>query len=105
MKAAKWGDVEDPGTGNQGDPYPIANRDALVGMSIESSKNIAVISGGANGSMTETQTGRDHGIDQIVGYDKAGTEFIFIKGNPNCWSRTIMTMQLLLPMKIIQKFF
>ena len=62
-------------------PYPIANRDALVGMSIESSKNIAVISGGANGSMTETETGRDHGIDQIVGYDKAGTEFIFIEGN------------------------
>ena len=87
MKAAKWGDVEDPGTGNQGDPYPIANRDALVGMSIESSKNIAVISGGANGSMTETETGRDHGIDQIVGYDKAGTEFIFIKGNPTTGRR------------------
>ena len=86
MKAAKWGDVEDPPTSNladQGLPYPIANRDALVGMSIESSKNIAVISGGANGSMTETQTGRDHGIDQIVGLDKAGTEFIFIKGDPN----------------------
>ena len=63
--------------------YPITNRDALVGMSIESSKNIAVISGGSNGSMTETKTGRDHGIDQIVGYDKAGTEFIFIKGNPD----------------------
>ena len=85
MKAAKWDVVEDPPTGNladQGYPYPIANRDALVGMSIESSKNIAVISGGANGSMTETQNGRDHGIDQIVGLDKAGTEFIFIKGNP-----------------------
>ena len=84
MKAARWGDVEDPPTGNladQGYPYPIANRDALVGMSIESSKNIAVISGGANGSMTETETGRDHGIDQIVGLDKAGTEFIFIEGN------------------------
>ena len=85
MKAAKFDVVEDPPTGDladQGYPYPIANRDALVGMSIESSKNIAVISGGANGSMTDTQNGRDHGIDQIVGLDKAGTEFIFIKGNP-----------------------
>ena len=33
MKAAKWDVVEDPPTGNladQGYPYPIANRDALV---------------------------------------------------------------------------
>ena len=51
--------------------------------------------------MTETQTGRDHGIDQIVGLDKTGTEFIFIKGN-QLLVKKIMTMQLLLPMKIIQ---
>ena len=54
--------------------------------------------------MTETQNGHDHGIDQIVGLDKAGTEFIFIKGNPTA-GKKIMTMQLLLLMKIIQKFF
>ena len=44
-----------------------------------SNKNIAVITGGANGSMTESDTGRDHGIDQIVGLDKTGNEFIFIE--------------------------
>ena len=65
-----------------GAPYPITNRDALIGMLIESDKNIAVISGGTNGSMSETKSGRDHGIDQIVGLDKIGNEFIFIKGNP-----------------------
>ena len=33
--------------------------------------------------MTETSTGRDQGVDQIVGLDKIGNEFIFIEGNPN----------------------
>ena len=48
-----------------------------------SDKNIAVITGGSNGSMSEGKTGRDHGVDQIVGLDKTGNEFIFIEGNPN----------------------
>ena len=67
----------------QGYPYPITNRDALIGMLIESDKNIAVISGGANGSMSETENGRDQGVDQIVGLDKIGNEFIFIEGTPD----------------------
>ena len=75
--------LENPPSGVQGDPYPITNKDALIGMLIESDKNIAVISGGANGSMTETYTGRDQGVDQIVGLDKIGNEFIFIEGNPD----------------------
>ena len=75
--------TENPPTAAQGFPYPITNRDALIGMLIESDKNIAVITGGSNGSMTESDTGRDHGIDQIVGLDKTGNEFIFIEGNPN----------------------
>ena len=75
--------TENPPTAAQGFPYPITNRDALIGMLIESDKNIAVITGGSNGSMTESDTGRDHGIDQIVGLDKIGNEFIFIEGNPS----------------------
>ena len=75
--------TENPPTAAQGFPYPITNRDALIGMLIESDKNIAVITGAANGSMSEGDTGRDHGIDQIVGLDKIGNEFIFIEGNPN----------------------
>ncbi len=75
--------TENPPTAAQGLPYPITNRDALIGMLIESDKNIAVITGGSNGSMSEGETGRDHGVDQIVGLDKTGNEFIFIEGNPN----------------------
>ena len=81
-KVSRNADRENPPSGTQGAPYPITNRDALIGMLIESNKNIAVITGGANGSMTEADTGRDHGIDQIVGLDKIGNEFIFIEGNP-----------------------
>ena len=75
--------TENPPTAAPGFPYPITNRDALIGMLIESDKNIAVITGGSNGSMSEGETGRDHGVDQIVGLDKTGNEFIFIEGNPN----------------------
>ena len=32
--------------------------------------------------MTSTESGRDNGVDQIVGADKTGDEFIFIRGNP-----------------------
>ena len=83
IKAPSWNNLESPLSGIQGSPYPATNKDALIGMLVESNKNIAVITGGANGSMSETKNGRDHGIDQIVGLDKIGNEFIFIKGNPN----------------------
>ncbi len=83
IRAPKFNNLESPLSGTGGIPYPVTNKDALIGMLIESNKNIAVISGGANGSMSETKNGRDHGIDQIVGLDKIGNEFIFIKGNPN----------------------
>ena len=83
MRAPQNGTEEGTPSAAQGAPYPVTNRDALIGMLIESDKNIAVISGGANGSMTEGDTGRDHGIDQIVGLDKIGNEFIFVEGNPD----------------------
>ena len=82
IRAPKFNNLESPLSGTGGIPI-VTNKDALIGMLIESNKNIAVISGGANGSMSETKNGRDHGIDQIVGLDKIGNEFIFIKGNPN----------------------
>ena len=65
MRAPENGNESTPSAA-QGFPYPVTNRDALIGMLIESDKNIAVISGGSNGSMTESGPGRDHGIDQIV---------------------------------------
>ena len=83
IRAPRHNNLENPLSGASGAPFPVTNKDALIGMLIESDKNIAVVTGGANGSMTETDTGRDHGIDQIVGLDKIGNEFIFIEGNPN----------------------
>jgi len=83
MRAPPNGSEEGTPSASQGSPYPVTNRDALIGMLIESDKNIAVVTGGANGSMTEGDSGRDHGIDQIVGLDKTGNEFIFIEGNPS----------------------
>ena len=72
------------GTNNgiQGAPYPDSNNDGIIGTAIDSDKKIAVVVGGANGSMTSSHDGRDNGVDQIVGADKIGNEFIFIRGNP-----------------------
>jgi hypothetical protein len=55
----------------------------LIGALIESDKNIVVNSGsfgGTNDPTNNTNAGRDVGFDQIVGADKIGTEYIFIKG-------------------------
>ena len=58
----------------------IANRDGLIGVLIESDKPIVVNSGSANGSF-HSGGGRDYGIDQIVGADKIGSEYVFVKGS------------------------
>lgn len=58
----------------------IANREGLIGVLIESDKPIVVNSGSANGSFHNGGS-RDYGIDQIVGADKIGKEFIFVKGS------------------------
>lgn len=60
----------------------------LIGALIESDKNVVVNSGSFGGSNDPTNTfqgdtnppGRDIGFDQIVGADKIGTEYIFVKG-------------------------
>ena len=58
----------------------VANRDGLIGVSIESDKSIVVNSGSANGSF-HNGSGRDYGIDQIVGADKIGNEYVFVRGS------------------------
>ena len=58
----------------------IANRDGLIGISIESDKPIVVNSGSANGSF-HNGGGRDYGIDQLVGADKIGNEYVFVRGS------------------------
>jgi gliding motility-associated-like protein len=58
----------------------------LIGALIESNNDIVVNSGsfgGTNdpiGGSTSPSPGRDIGFDQIVGSDKIGTEYVFIKG-------------------------
>jgi hypothetical protein len=73
---------------NEGESYILAtnasdnsiNRDGLIGTLINSDKPIIINTGSANGSF-HNGGGRDYGIDQIVGVDKIGTEYIFVKGD------------------------
>jgi hypothetical protein len=73
---------------NEGESYVVAtnssdktiNRDALIGTLITAYKPIVVNTGSANGSF-HNGNGRDYGIDQIVGLDKIGSEYIFVKGD------------------------
>ncbi|WP_369049204.1 IgGFc-binding protein, partial [Tenacibaculum sp. UWU-22] len=72
---------------DEGESYIVAtnasdasiNRDGLIGTLVQSDKPIVVNCGSANGSF-HNGNGRDYGIDQIVGEDKIGTEYILVKG-------------------------
>lgn len=57
-----------------------ANRDGLIGVLVSSDKPVVVNSGSANGSFGNGR-GRDYGFDQIVGADKIGDEYIFVRGD------------------------
>lgn len=57
-----------------------ANRDGLIGVLVSSDKPVVVNSGSANGSFGNGW-GRDYGFDQIVGADKIGDEYIFVRGD------------------------
>ncbi|MGC6502710.1 MAG: gliding motility-associated C-terminal domain-containing protein [Flavobacteriaceae bacterium] len=61
---------------------PPENRNGLIGVRVKSDKDIVVNVGSANGSMGRG-TGRDQGVDQIIGTDKIGSEYIFIEGDPS----------------------
>ncbi|MDC1343933.1 hypothetical protein N8249_09880, partial [Flavobacteriaceae bacterium] len=73
---------------NEGETYLIAvgSNDGgipndLIGTRISSDKPIIVNSGSGTGSFADGSGGRDFGIDQIVGSDKVGNEYIFVRGN------------------------
>ncbi|QXP65054.1 T9SS type B sorting domain-containing protein [Polaribacter sp. HaHaR_3_91] len=83
---------------NEGESYVVAtnsfdntiNRDGLIGTLITSDKPIVVNTGSVNGSF-HNGNGRDYGIDQIVGIDKVGSEYIFVKGNgSNDWENVLI---------------
>ena len=73
---------------NRGQSYVVAIRidkntnvsDGLIGTLISSDKPIVVNTGSSNGSFAEGGS-RDYGIDQIVGSDKIGDEYIFVRGS------------------------
>lgn len=66
-------------TNTSGQVVP-ANRDGLIGTLVQSDKPVVVNTGSANGSFGNGN-GRDFGFDQIVGDDKIGDEYIFIRGD------------------------
>ncbi|WP_369049492.1 IgGFc-binding protein, partial [Tenacibaculum sp. UWU-22] len=73
---------------DEGESYIVAtnasdasiNRDGLIGTLVQSDKPIVVNCGSANGSF-HNGSGRDYGIDQIVGEDKIGSQYIVVKGD------------------------
>ena len=57
-----------------------SNSSKMIGALVESDKPVVVNSGSFGGSNSTSVSGRDVGFDQIVPYDKTGTEYIFAKG-------------------------
>ncbi len=83
---------------NEGESYTIVlnsadalvNRTGLIGSLVSSDKPIVVNCGSANGSFG-SGGGRDYGIDQIVGLDKVGNEYIFVRGDgPDEWENVLI---------------
>ena len=63
----------------------------LLGTLVKSTKDIVVNSGSATGSFFGGSNTRDYGMDQIVGADKIGTEYIFVKGDgQNDWENILI---------------
>ena len=86
---------------NSGDSYLIASRsgsgigssteDGLIGTLIESDKSIAVNTGSGTGSNALNNGGHDYGMDQIVGAELVGSEYIFIKGDGEAdWEKALV---------------
>ena len=64
------------------------NTDGLIGGSLTSSKDVVVISGSTTGT-NGLGRGHDYGVDQLVGTENAGEEFIFIRGEaPSSYNDT-----------------
>ena len=78
---------------NKGESYVLASRgtgigeafsgNELIGTLVSSTKPIAVNTGSASGSFAIETGGQDYGMDQIVGSDLVGSEYVFIRGNGN----------------------
>ncbi|MDP6922710.1 MAG: hypothetical protein QGH06_07035, partial [Lutibacter sp.] len=66
------------------------NQDGLIGTLVTATQPVVVNCGSANGSFYNGN-GRDYGIDQIVGADKIGNEYIVVKGDgENDWENILV---------------
>jgi hypothetical protein len=76
---------------NSNDGNPISNSSKMIGALVASKKPVVVNSGSIGGSNSSrlvldpdrgilVPAGRDLGFDQIVDFEKTGTEYIFVKG-------------------------
>ena len=85
-----------------GESYVLGNNDfgnGIIGTLIESTKPIVVNSGSGTGTFyldgqslnNGRGAGQDHGVDQIVGADLVGSEYIFVKGNgQDTWENVLI---------------
>ena len=82
----------------RGQSYVIAvggtNNPGIIGTLIESTKPIVVNSGSGVGTFSPNDfsaRGQDFGVDQIVGDELIGSEYIFVKGNGNnSWENVLI---------------
>ena len=72
--------------------YRRANGDGLIGALVSSDKPVVVNSGSLAGTNYPFTSGaRDLGIDQLVGIEKVGKEYIFVKGQgQNDWENILI---------------
>ena len=79
---------------NAGDSYLVVKQDnynGLIGTFIESDKDIVVNTGSGTGSNASSNGGQDYGMDQIVGEDFIGSDYIFIKGDGDSdWEKALV---------------
>ena len=80
---------------NRGQSYVIAvenSTNGIIGSLIESTKPIVVNSGSGVGSFAiGVAGGQDFGVDQLVGAELVGSEYIFVKGNGNnSWENVLI---------------
>ncbi len=68
------------------------NLNGFVGAKVSANKDIVVNTGNALGGMNTPQNGQDFNLDQIVGYDKLGKEYLTIKGNGNDINEQILVI-------------
>lgn len=69
-----------------------ANLSGFVGALLTSDKPIVVNTGNATGGMSDANAGQDYNLDQIVGFNNVGTEYVVVKGNGSNNSEKVLVI-------------